>query len=244
MKIKTQLIIVMLLISTTLSITTNVIAHPPQDMSLEYDIDMLELYVTIRHETPAPTVHYVNKVEIKLNDELYGSFDYTSQPTINEFTYNYTVVGSIGDIIEVTSYCNIQGSITRTITITDPTQDDPPVVEIKNPIKGYFHFSGIRLFATYFNLVYDTMGFGGFRVRPVKIFTNDDVDASEDLIVRVYIDDILRGNATWNEKSQLHEIKWTGPALGVYTLKATAEDSFGNIGSTEMDVWYFCFVPE
>ena len=70
MKIKTQLIIVMLLISTTLSITTNVIAHPPQDMSLEYDIDMLELYVTIRHETPAPTVHYVNKVEIKLNDSI------------------------------------------------------------------------------------------------------------------------------------------------------------------------------
>lgn len=243
MKIRTQIIIVMLLIST-LSMTTNVLAHPPQDMSLEYDINISKLYVTIKHETPAPTVHYVNKVEIKLNDDIYGIYNYTSQPTVNEFTYNYTVIGSIGDVIEVTAYCSIQGSITRTLTITDPAQDNPPIVVIKNPVQGYFHFSGIRLFATYLNLIYDTMGFGGFRLRPVKIFTEDDVDVSKDLIVKVYIDDVLRGNATWNEKSQLHEIKWTGPALGVFTLKATAEDSFGNIGSTEMDVWYFCFVPE
>ena len=243
MKIKTQIIIGMLLIST-LAMATTTLAHPPQDMTLEYDLNTSNLNVTIQHESPAPTIHYIEKVDIKLNDVLYDSFEYTSQPTNDIFTYNYTVNGAIGDVIEVTSICKIQGSVTRTITITDPTQDDPPIVEIKNPVKGYFHFSGIRLFATYLDVIADTMGFGGFRVRPVQIFTDDDNDQNQDLLVNVYIDDALRGEAIWNPDTQYHEIKWTGPALGVFTLKATAEDSFGNIASTEMDLWYFCFIPE
>ena len=134
MKIRTHIIIGMLLIST-LAMATTTLAHPPQDMTLEYDLNTSTLNVTIRHESPAPTVHYIEKVDIKLNDVLYDSFDYTSQPTNDVFTYSYTVTGVIGDIIEVTSFCNIQGSVTRTITITDPAQDDPPIVEIKNPLK-------------------------------------------------------------------------------------------------------------
>ena len=55
---------------------------------------------------------------------------------------------------------------------------------------------------------------------------------------------IIRDTALYNSKNGFHELQWTGPRLGVFTLKATAEDTQGNIASTEMDVWYFCFVPE
>jgi desulfoferrodoxin (superoxide reductase-like protein) len=243
MKIVKYLVIYMLLINT-FGFTTTVLAHPPLDMELNYNLNTSELDVTITHETPAPSVHYVNKVDIKLNDEIIISEDYTSQPTNEIFTYNYTVNAEVGDIITVNAYCNIQGSITRSITVRDPAQDNPPIVEIKNPTKGYFHFSGIRLFATYFDLIYDTMGFGGFRVRPVQVSTDDDVDDSQDLIVKIFIDDELRGTADYNSNTGFHELKWVGPRLGVFTLKATAEDSQGNIGSAEMDIWYFCFIPE
>jgi desulfoferrodoxin (superoxide reductase-like protein) len=243
MKIGKYIVIIMLLISTA-PLAMPVLAHPPQDMTLAYDLDISTLSVTIAHETPAPNAHYVYKVDIKVNDELIISEEYTSQPTNNIFTYEYVFSAEIGDIITVTAYCNIQGSITRSITVSDPSQDDPPVVEIKNPVQGYFHFSGIRIFATYINLVYDTMGFGGFRLRPVQVYTEDDIDASEDLIVKIYIDDELRDTAVYNPDNGFHELKWTGPRLGVFTLKATAEDSQGNIGSDEMDVWYFCFIPE
>jgi len=243
MKIKKYLVIGMLLLST-IFLVTPALAHPPQDMVLDYDLDTSELSVTITHETPAPNAHYINKVEIELNGDIILTEEYSSQPTNNVFTYTYTIIAEVGDVISVTAYCNIQGLITRSITVSDPMQDDPPVVEIKNPTKGYFHFSGIRLFATYLDLIYDTMGFGGFRLRPVQIFTDDDIDNSEDLIVKIYIDDELRDTAIYNPDNGLHELKWTGPRLGVFTLKATAEDSQGNIGSTEMDVWYFCFIPE
>lgn len=243
MKYVNYLVICMLLIST-IGLTTNVFAHPPLDMELDYNLDTSELSVTITHETPGPSIHYVNKVDIEINDVIIISEDYTSQPTNNLFTYTYTVNAEIGDIITVIAYCNIQGSISRSITVRDPAQDEAPIVEIKNPTKGYFHFSGIRLFATYFDLIYDTMGFGGFRVRPVQVFTDDDVDESKDLIVKIFIDDELRGTAEYNSNNGYHELKWVGPRLGVFTLKATAEDTQGNIGSTEMDVWYFCFIPE
>ncbi len=235
--------IVSMLVFTTLAVST-VSAHPPLDMTLSYNLNNQLLNVTITHETPAPTIHYINQVDIEKNGELYLSEEYDSQPTNDVFTYTYNVNASIGDELTVTAYCNIQGSITRSITVKDPGADNPPVVDIKNPTQGYFHFSGIRLFATYLDLIYDTMGFGGFRVRPVQVFTEDDVDNSEDLIVNIYIDDELRDTAVYNPDNGLHELKWTGPRLGVFRLKATAEDSQGNIGSDEMDVWYFCFVPE
>lgn len=243
MKIKTYVIIAMLVISTiVLAIPT--LAHPPQDMQLEYNLETSELLVTITHDTPSAVLHYINKVEIRVNTVLVLEEEYSSQPTNNIFTYTYVIEAEIGDVISVTAYCNIQGSITRSITVRDPTQDEAPVVTIQNPTQGYFHFSGIRLFATYLNILDNTVGFGGFRIRPVQILAQDDVDESEDLIVRIYINDNLRGVAVYNPNNGYHELQWVGPGLGVYSLKVTAEDSQGNIGTAEMDVWYFCFIPE
>jgi hypothetical protein len=243
MKIGKYIFVVIMLVATTF-FGFQAIAHPPTDMSLDYDIYTDSLIVTITHETPAPDLHYINKIDIKKNDVLLVTQDYNNQPTNDIFSYTFNPDASIGDIIIVTAYCNIQGSITRTITIEDPNQDDPPEIEIKNPIKGYFHFSGIKLFATYFDLIYDTMGFGGFRVKPVQAFVKDDIDNAEGLIVTLYANDAKERDMVYNEESGLFEGKWIGPDLGVFKMKITAEDTSGNIGIAEMDVWYFCFVPE
>ena len=243
MKIVKYLFVVMMLVITPF-FGFSVLAHPPIDLSLEYDIDTDSLIVTITHETPAPDLHYVNRVDIKINDVLFLSQEYTSQPTNDVFSYTYNPDSSFGDVIMVTAYCNIQGSITRTITIEDPNQDNPPEIEIKNPIKGYFHFSGIKIFATYLDLIYDTMGFGGFRVKPVQARITDDNDSPEDLIVTLYANDVKERDMVYNEGSELFEGKWIGPDLGVFTMKITAEDSSGNIGIAEMELWYFCFIPE
>ena len=120
----------------------------------------------------------------------------------------------------------------------------PPTVTIVNPTEGYFHFSGIKLFPTILNLISDTMGFGGFRVRPVQVKVEDDTDPPEDITVFMYVKEDEQGNMTYNSNKNLFERKWIGPDLGVYTLNITAEDTSNNIGYTEMEVWYFCFIPE
>ena len=78
-KIKYIIIISTLVILSLMSFTA--VAHPPQGMTLDYDYELKNLDVTITHNTPGPTVHYINKIDIEVNDEIYLSEDYDSQPT-------------------------------------------------------------------------------------------------------------------------------------------------------------------
>ena len=120
----------------------------------------------------------------------------------------------------------------------------PPTIEIINPTEGYFHFSGIRLFPTQLNIVADTLGFGGFRVKPVQVRVTDNADSAEDISVYMYVYEDEQGLMNYNSNTNLYERKWIGPDLGVFTLIITAEDASNNSNSMEMAVWYFCFVPE
>ena len=130
--------------------------------------------------------------------------------------------------------------------VTSLVQNDttPPEITIENPVQGYFHFSGIQLFKTPLDIVGDTMGFGGFRVRPVQATITDDVDEPADLTVELFADDAKERDMTYNSENGLFEGQWIGPALGTYTMRIVAEDSSGNTAEETMTVWYFCFVPE
>ena len=126
----------------------------------------------------------------------------------------------------------------------DNQDTNPPEITIINPVEGYFHFSGIKLFKTPLDLIGDTMGFGGFRVRPVQATIIDDVDGPEDIIAVLYANDIKERDMLYNTENDFFEGKWIGPDLGTFTMKIIAEDSSGNSAEESMTVWYFCFVPE
>lgn len=242
MKRKYYLIIGMMLVSTSIFAIQS-LAHPPQGMVLDYNIETSTLNVTITHNSPGPTIHYINKVEVKINTNLILSQDYPSQPTTSQFTYSYNLQADAGDEIEVTAYCNIQGSITKSIIVKDTSQDYPPEVQIVNPVKGYFHFSGIRLIPTSLDLIADTMSLGGFRLAPLQILATDDIDERQDIEVTIYLNEEKLGIAQFNNRNGYHELKWTGLGLGVYNVKVTAEDSSENINEDQLPVWYFCFIP-
>lgn len=121
---------------------------------------------------------------------------------------------------------------------------NPPEITIINPTQGYFHFSGIKLFKTPLDLVGDTMGFGGFRVRPVQATIIDDVDGPENITAVLYANDIKERDMVYNSENDLFEGQWIGPDLGTFSMNITAEDSSGNIAQESMTVWYFCFIPE
>ncbi|MBN2603142.1 MAG: hypothetical protein JXA91_03300 [Candidatus Thermoplasmatota archaeon] len=242
MKRKYYFIIGMMLVSTSI-FAVQILAHPPQGMVLDYNLETSTLNVTITHSTPGPTLHYINKIEVRLNTNLVLSQDYSSQPTTSQFTYSYNMEAEAGDEIEVTAYCNIQGLIKKSITVKDPAQDYPPEVQIVNPVKGYFHFSGIRLIPTSFDLIADTMSLGGFRLAPLQILATDDVDERKDIEVTIYLNEEKFGIAQFNNVNGYHELKWTGIGLGIYNVKVTAEDSSGNINEDQLPVWYFCFIP-
>lgn len=122
--------------------------------------------------------------------------------------------------------------------------ETPPTVTIVNPTEGYFHFSGIKLFPTVFDNKAETKGFGGFRVRPVQVQVEDNIDPPQDIDVYMFVKSDEQGDMMYNSETTLFERKWIGPDLGVYTINITAKDTSNNTGYAEIDVWYFCFIPE
>jgi hypothetical protein len=57
---------------------------------------------------------------VKLNDDVVINRDYTSQPTMDTFTYTYALPLKPGDTVRVTATCVLSGSLTKTLTIPEP----------------------------------------------------------------------------------------------------------------------------
>ena len=106
-----------------------VTAHSPSNMSLSYDSTTKMLQVDITHFVSNPNTHYVNTVEVKINDVIEIDQDYTNQSG-SSFTYTYVNIEAVqSDIIEVTARCNQGGSITEQLTVssdevTEESTDD------------------------------------------------------------------------------------------------------------------------
>jgi hypothetical protein len=97
-------------------------AHRPGFVLLDYEEGSLN--VLIVHVTFAPRLHYIYRVEIEKNGELYEVFDYESQPRLFFFIYRYNVSANPGDEITVTAFCSLFGSHTETVTIPDSVEQD------------------------------------------------------------------------------------------------------------------------
>ncbi len=109
-------------------------AHSPQDMKLGYITSTSTLDVTITHESPFPSAHYVYKVDIDINGEVFLSEQYTGQPSTTTFTYSYIVQANQNDEIKATAFCNLFGSISETLLV--PNKDAPNAPDINGNANG------------------------------------------------------------------------------------------------------------
>ena len=122
-----KIVLILIAVGVFLSfIPEYVKSHSPNNMNINYNTQTDTLTVTINHSVNDNTTHYVNLVEIWINEQLNVTQSYTSQPSLNEFTYTYNINASTNDEIEVKASCNLGGSITRTITVDGtPTESVP-----------------------------------------------------------------------------------------------------------------------
>lgn len=210
---KLMLVASLLLIPLLMSQAT---AHPPADMKLQYDIDTQILDVIITHNSPAPSFHYIERVEITVNDALVFAEDYTDQPTTTTFTYSYNITAVIDDVIEVTAICNINGNIVRSLTVTDA-----PSIRLFKPEKGiYIGNNKVIPFRS-------TIILGSIDIEVIA----EDPDGIDR--VEFFIDDVLQENDTafpyswtWSERAFLRK-----------TIKVTAYDTAGKDASDELMVF-------
>jgi hypothetical protein len=116
--LKCLAIIGALLISTTM-ITSCVNATAPRYIGLQYNAQTNTLKVKVLHISPAPKIHYVYRIEIDKNGEVYQAYLYQKQPKIFLSTYTYNVTVSAGDTITVSAYCMLWGFLQKSQTITN-----------------------------------------------------------------------------------------------------------------------------
>ena len=94
-----------------------IMAHPPKSLTAEYDITSQKLIVRIDHGSFSPTMHYINKVEVKKNAQTVINQTYKNQPDKNPFEYTYEIPANVGDILEIKASCNMYGSKTVSINV-------------------------------------------------------------------------------------------------------------------------------
>lgn len=93
-----------------------VTAHPPSKLNLNYDDVINELTVNITHSVTSDD-HYIDTIEIYINDVRYNFLSYDSQPNRTSFFYNYNIIADEGDNIKIIAKCNQFGTLTRELTV-------------------------------------------------------------------------------------------------------------------------------
>jgi hypothetical protein len=139
------IIVILILIFGLIFQSLSVLAHNPSNMDLVYNFENQKLNVTITHNTPTPNQHFIEKVEVWVNDVLKLTRDYTSQPTTSTFTYTYDLSAKDSDKIEVKATCSISGDITEEISVLDPNIKEldvtvtPEISELAEDDEQYFN---------------------------------------------------------------------------------------------------------
>jgi hypothetical protein len=113
-----QLIAIMgaFLVSATM-LTACVDATAPRYIGLKYNATTHTLTVKVIHFSPAPKIHYVYRIEIDKNGQVYQAYLYQKQPGIFLLKYTYNVTATPGETLTVSAYCVLWGFIQKSMVV-------------------------------------------------------------------------------------------------------------------------------
>lgn len=87
-------------------------AHPPVKIVLDFDQETSILKVAVLHEVKDAVKHFVEKIEVKLNDKEILNQEFLSQLDKENQTAMYVIHDAkSGDRLEVSAYCNVFGKM-------------------------------------------------------------------------------------------------------------------------------------
>lgn len=92
-------------------------AHPARDLNLTYNQTSGNLSATFTHEVADPTTHFIEFVTIFLDGEETLAEEYTSQPTVEIFAYEYPLNASPKTEIELVGECVLGGTVKQSLIV-------------------------------------------------------------------------------------------------------------------------------
>lgn len=112
---KKILIITMILM---IGLTMNVLAHPPGNVEMNFNSSNKMVEVSISHSSKNNSEHFVNEVEIYLNDNLQIEQNFIMQTNDKSQYLHYMLPGAkSGDTIKIVAKCNKYGDLESEIKV-------------------------------------------------------------------------------------------------------------------------------
>jgi hypothetical protein len=101
-----------------MGMTINVMAHPPNAVTFEFDKDTKVLKLKIAHSVDDIENHYVKGIKIFIDDTLIVSQTFRKQPN-NEYQEAIYLIldASEGTILRIEATCSRFGTLKRAITL-------------------------------------------------------------------------------------------------------------------------------
>ena len=94
-------------------------AHSPSTVVLDFNFATQTLSVTVNHGVSDINTHYIETLEIFVNDVLNHTENYSSQTSTSSLVDSFAILALDGDIIKVIATCNIAGSLTGQVTVQE-----------------------------------------------------------------------------------------------------------------------------
>jgi len=111
---KTLAFTLLLLFVLSLSVS----AHPPGEIEMSFDLENKMLEVTIPHGSQDNAAHFIDNVDVYLNDNLHVEQAFLVQTDNDKMYLHYMLPGAeSGDTIRVSADCNRFGSGEMEITV-------------------------------------------------------------------------------------------------------------------------------
>jgi hypothetical protein len=98
-------------------ISSDVRAHPPESMILDYNLNTQALNITFVHSVADVNSHFVDSVRVTVNGSTVVNEVYSSQPDPEFFNYVYNFAASNGSRIQAVATCSVSGSIAACIIV-------------------------------------------------------------------------------------------------------------------------------
>lgn len=97
---------------------SSVYAHPASKIALTYDSATKTVKATITHPVNNAKSHFIDKVDVALNDREIIEHRISRQDNNVGQTVKYLIPDAkSGDTIAVEAYCNLSGKLTKKITV-------------------------------------------------------------------------------------------------------------------------------
>jgi len=109
---------IVLILCGLLVASTQVFAHPPSDIKIQFDPATKLLTAVIEHRVSNPNSHYIKKVDIGLNGKEIKMLPFKKQGTSTKQTITALIPeAKRGDTLSVEGYCNLSGKLKKEIKV-------------------------------------------------------------------------------------------------------------------------------